>query len=87
MAIVGPGTCPMKPFFPHVSIGSTLVSRPHLYSTVSIVCGLAAYILKRIALREDMPSMRKHVKFNDMLDVLPGKDDTLEDCVKKCLKN
>jgi hypothetical protein len=71
MAIVGPE---------HISfrIGTKLVSRPHLYGTVSIVCGLAAYILKRIALGEDMPSLRKHLPFNEVLGILPAKDDTPE---------
>lgn len=59
-------------------IGSQLVSRPHLYGTVSIVCGLAAYITKRIALGEDMPSMRKHVVFSEVLGITPNRDDTPE---------
>jgi hypothetical protein len=78
MAIVGPEHVSYRNLSSLSDIGKKLVSRPHLYGTVSIVCGLAAYIVKRIALGEDMPSMRTHVVFNDVLGVLPNKDDTPE---------
>lgn len=78
MAIVGPEHVSYRNLSSLADVGKKLVSRPHLYGTVSIVCGLAAYIARRIALGEDMPSMRKHVAFNQVLGVLPGKDDTLE---------
>jgi hypothetical protein len=76
MAIVGPDHVSFRNLTSLASIGKTLVSRPHLYGTVSIVCGLAAYITKRIALGEAMPSMRKHVMFNEVLHIAPNKDDT-----------
>lgn len=57
-------------------IGNTLVSRPHLYSTVSIVCGLASFIAKRIALDEDLPSMRRLVKFHEILGLEQSSHDT-----------
>lgn len=78
MAIVGPEHVSYRNLLSLSNIGRSLVSRPHLYGTVSIVCGLASYIVKRIALGEDMPSMRKHVKFNEVLGVLPNSDDTPE---------
>lgn len=78
MAIVGPDHVSYRNLLSLSNVGTSLVSRPHLYGTVSIVCGLAAYITKRIALQEDMPSMRKHVKFNEVLGILPNKDDTPE---------
>lgn len=78
MAIVGPEHVSYRNLLSLSEVGRSLVSRPHLYGTVSIVCGLAAYILKRITLGEDMPSMRNHVKFNEVLGVLPNKDDTQE---------
>jgi len=78
MAIVGPEHISYRNLLSLSEVGKTLVSRPHLYGTVSIVCGLAAFITKRIALGEDMPSMRKHVRFSDVLGVAPGKDDTPE---------
>lgn len=78
MQIVGPEHVSYRNLSSLADIGEKLVSRPHLYSTVSIVCGLAAYIAKRIVIGEDMPSMRKHVKFNDVLGILPSKDDTPE---------
>lgn len=78
MAIVGPEHVSYRNLQSLSSIGKTLVSRPHLYGTVSIVCGLAAYITKRIAFGEDMPSMRKHVKFNEVLEISPNREDTPE---------
>ena len=78
MAIVGPEHISYRNLSSLADIGTKLVSRPHLYGTVSIVCGLAAYILKRIALGEDMPSLRKHLPFNEVLGILPAKDDTPE---------
>lgn len=78
MAIVGSEHVSYRNLLSLSEIGTKLVSRPHLYGTVSIVCGLAAYISKRIALGEDMPSMRRHVVFNEVLDILAAKDDTPE---------
>lgn len=78
MAIVGPEHVSYRNLLSLSEVGRSLVSRPHLYGTVSIVCGLAAYITKRIALGEDMPGMRKHVRFSDVLGVGEAKDDTQE---------
>lgn len=78
MAIVGPQHVSYRNLLSLADVGHKLVSRPHLYGTVSIVCGLASYIAKRIALDEDMPSMRKHVKFNEVLNIADNKDDTPE---------
>ncbi len=78
MAIVGKENVSYRNLVSLSNIGKTLVSRPHLYGTVSIVCGLAAYIVKRIVLEEDMPSMRKLVAFNDVLSIKPNSDDTPE---------
>lgn len=78
MAIVGPEHVSYRNLLSLSEVGTKLVSRPHLYGTVSIVCGLAAYIVKRIALGEDMPSMRNHVKFNEVLGVAPNNGDTPE---------
>jgi molybdopterin/thiamine biosynthesis adenylyltransferase len=78
MKIVGPDSVSYRNLLSLADIGKTLVSRPHLFGTVSIVCGLATYIVKRIALGEDMPSMRRRVQFHEVLDILPNKDDTPE---------
>ncbi len=78
MAIVGPEHVSYRNLLSLSEVGHSLVSRPHLYGTVSIVCGFASYIAKRIALGEDMPSMRRHVRFHDILDIAPAKDDTPE---------
>jgi len=78
MTIVGSEHVSFRNLLSLSEIGKSLVSRPHLYGTVSIVCGLATYIVKRIALDEDMPSMRTHIRFNEILRILPNKDDTPE---------
>ncbi len=78
MKIVGPEHISFRNFKSLSEVGNTLVSRPHLYGTVNIVCGLAAYITKRIALSEDMPSLRKHIKFNEVLNIQPNHGDTQE---------
>lgn len=78
MAIVGPEHVSYRNLLSLSQVGHSLVSRPHLYGTVSIVCGLASYIAKRIALGEDMPSMRQHVRFNEILDIAGAADDTPE---------
>ncbi len=76
MAIVGVESVSYRNLLSLSEIGTNLVSRPHLFGTVSIVCGLAAYIIKRIALNEDMPSKRKLLKFNEILGIEPNNDDT-----------
>ncbi len=76
MQIVGPQVLSQRNLLSLSDIGKTLVSRPHLYGTVSIVCGLAAYIVKRMALGEDMPSLRKLVQFNKILGIASSRDDT-----------
>ena len=78
MAIVGPQSVSYRNLLSLSQVGTKLVSRPHLFGTVSIVCGIASYILKRIALNEDMPSMRRLVRFNEFLDIAPNLDDTVE---------
>jgi hypothetical protein len=78
MAIVGKDSVSYRNLLSLSEVGKNLVSRPHLYGTVSIVCGLASYVAKRIALGEDMPSMRKLVAFHEVLEIAPNKDDTPE---------
>lgn len=78
LAIVGADHVSYRNLVSLSEVGKSLVSRPHLYSTVSIVCGLAGYIAKRIALNEEMPSIRKHMQFNEVLGIMPNKDDTPE---------
>lgn len=78
MKIVGPEHVSYRNLLSLSAIGEELVSRPHLFGTVSIVCGLATYIVKRIALGEDMPSMRTLVAFDEVLGIAPNHDDTPE---------
>jgi tRNA A37 threonylcarbamoyladenosine dehydratase len=76
MKIVGPERVSYRNLLSLSNIGQTLVSRPHLYGTVSIVCGLAAYITKRIALNEDIPSLRQLITFNEIVGIAAHHDDT-----------
>ncbi len=78
MQIVSPDNISYRNLSSLADIGKSLVSRPHLFGTVSVVCGLATYITKRIALGEEMPSMRKLVAFHEVLDIMPNKNDTPE---------
>lgn len=78
MKIVNPANVSYRNLTSLAAVGGELVSRPHLFGTVSVVCGLATYITKRIALDEDMPSMRKLVAFHEVLDIAPNRDDTPE---------
>lgn len=78
MRIVGPNNVSYRNLLSLSAIGKNLVSRPHLFGTVSIVCGLATYIAKRIALGEEMPSMRKLVAFHEVLDLAPNRGDSRE---------
>ncbi|MFC1770802.1 ThiF family adenylyltransferase [Candidatus Margulisiibacteriota bacterium] len=48
-------------------IGSTLVGRPQLNSTVTVSSGLAVYFIKRLALGEYLPSSRKVVDLDELL--------------------
>lgn len=90
MKIVSPENVSYRNLLSLAGIGSELVSRPHLFGTVSIVCGLAAYVTKRIALNEAMPSMRKLVALHDILGIDPNHDDTeeaRERILKQLLRN
>ena len=78
MAIVGKDHVSYRNLLSLSNVGKTLVSRPHLFGTVSIVCGLATYITKRIALGEAMPSMRRFIEFHKVLGVDANRGDTLE---------
>lgn len=78
MKIVGVTNVSYRNLLSLSAVGKDLVSRPHLFGTVSIVCGLATYITKRIALGEDMPSMRRLVALHEALGIAPNRDDTPE---------
>lgn len=57
---------PKKALDSLLEINKTLVGRPQLMSTVAIGAGAAAYLAKRIALGEMVPSGRKLVKFQEI---------------------
>lgn len=44
-----------------------LVGRPQLYSSVTVAGGLAAYVVRRMALEADMPSGRYRLVFSEIL--------------------
>jgi ThiF family len=79
MSIVGPENVSVRNMLSLSEIGYSLVSRPHLYSTVSVVCGLAGYLVKGIALNKDFPSFRKHLVFNEILGLSADPEDSNEE--------
>lgn len=78
ISIVNPKHVSYRNLLSLSEIGKKLVSRPHLYGTVSVVCGIAAYIVKRIVLKDDMPSIRSFLPFNKILGIAPNREDTPE---------
>lgn len=61
--IVGPQNVPKRALQSLKEIDKTLVGRPQLMSTVTVAGGVAAYLARRIALGESVPSGRKLMKF------------------------
>lgn len=62
--LVGPKYIPQRALESVLEIGKTLTGRPQLMSTVSIGGGIAAYLARRIALGDSVPSGRHFVKFD-----------------------
>lgn len=67
--IVGRENIPERAIESVTEIGKTLVGRPQLSSTVTISGGLAAYLTRRIALKQLDWSGRKMIKFDEVFDV------------------
>lgn len=59
-----------------LKIGTELVGRPQLYSTIAVDGGLATYLIKKILLGSDVPAGRYFVKFNELFGV---RDNELDD--------
>lgn len=49
-------------------INKTLVGRPQIFSTVSVAGGFAAYLAKKLILREDLKSGRYYIDFDNIIN-------------------
>ena len=67
--LVGEEYVPTKALLSLLEIGRSLSGRPQLYSTVSADGGLAAYIIRRIILSDDVRSGRYFIKFSDIFKI------------------
>jgi hypothetical protein len=67
MQIVGADYIPTRALQSLMDINRTLVGRPQLYSTIAVDGGLAAYLVKRLALGWGLPSGRSYISFDDAL--------------------
>lgn len=65
--IVGIENVPPKAIASVKEIGSTLVGRPQLMSTVMIGGGIASFLARKVALKEDLPSGRRIIKWNSLI--------------------
>lgn len=61
--IVGAENVPKRVLDSVREIGSSLVGRPQIMSTITVEAGIAAYLARRIVLGESVPSGRSKVKF------------------------
>ena len=66
--IVGRENVPPRAIDSLGKIGKTLVGRPQLLSTVTVAGGLSAYIARKIALGENLPSGRRKIIFEKLLN-------------------
>ncbi|MBI2034783.1 MAG: ThiF family adenylyltransferase [Candidatus Levybacteria bacterium] len=65
--IVGIDHVPKRALASISEINKTLVGRPQLGSTVTITGGVAAYLVKRLALHDSLPSGRTHFSLDNLL--------------------
>lgn len=65
--IVGKENLPKRVIESVINIGKTLVGRPQVMSTVTVASGIAAFIARKIALKEPVLSGRTLVKFDDFI--------------------
>lgn len=65
--LVGANHVPTRALETLQEINKTLVGRPQLYSTVTAMSGVAAFIIKKIALGENVQSGRKFVPLDTFL--------------------
>jgi len=67
--IVGVNYVPTRALESLLHIGTSLVGRPQLYSTVAVDGGLAAYIIRQMLLGADLKSGRYFIKFAEFFDI------------------
>ena len=67
--LVGPQYIPTRALQSLTKMGTELVGRPQLYSTIAIDGGLAAYVIRRIVLDDEPKSGRYFVSFADLFDM------------------
>jgi len=65
--VVGVENVPKRAMASLKEIGSSLVGRPQLMSTVTVGGGLASFLARKIALGEDLPSGRKIIKLDELI--------------------
>jgi len=71
--LVGQQLVPTKAIASLLDIGTSLVGRPQLYSTIGVDAGLAAYVIRSIMLGEPVMSGRYFVKFAELIG-MPSAD-------------
>ncbi len=69
VSIVGPNYVPTLALKSLLNIGTSLVGRPQLYSTIAVDGGLAAYIIRQILLKKEVLSGRYFVKFAELVNI------------------
>ena len=66
---VGLDNVPTRALGSLLEINRTIVSRPQLYSTVTISGGVGAYLVRKIAMGENVKSGRRRVSLNEVFDL------------------
>lgn len=69
VSLVGPEYIPTAALESVFQMGTTLVGRPQLYGTITIDSGLAAYVVRRILLGEELPSGRYFISFASLFEL------------------
>lgn len=67
--LVGAEYIPTKALKSVLKIGTELVGRPQLYSTIAVDGGLAAYLIREILLGAPVQAGRYFVKFNELIGI------------------
>lgn len=75
MQTVGVEYVPTRALQTLLHINRTLVGRPQLYSTIAVDGGLASYLVRRLALGQDLPSGRQYISFDKIMGLAQTGDD------------
>ncbi len=84
--IVGMDIVPTRALGSLLEINSTLVGRPQLYSTVTLDGGLAGYLIRRLVLGWELPSMRVSLSLDEQLGVTEPDADKRSDIIATLMK-